>query len=517
MRGGILSSQTGFLSGPTRMSRGILGNTVIVSGTRYVSLGFGMARNLFVAWLFGPENFSYWILFLLVLQYADQVHLGLRLAGDVEIPRLRGAGDEATADTTARTLLAGIIALTAGAAILAALGSLVLFLRGGTIGEYDTGILAWGLLVVSATLLADQVGRYHHMILRTRKEFAVLGISESASDISRALLVVVFGWVFGLAGGFLAHLCASIGMASFLHFRGNAQRGLLWNRSRLRSLFETGLPLFVSYTAYFFIISIDRVAGGLVLGNREFALYGFATTVMLLPVLTSHGLRDVLIPTFGERYGAGGAVDVAPIFLRGSRAVAFMIPPITAVVLFGTEAVVGAGMPAYTGSLGVMALLTPGIALMALASLPVIALMIMGRSWSLLLLEAVAIAAAAIVYVLLPETVAPMHRLAIGTSVLYAVYGLSTFILTLRSCARTPRQIARDVITVATPIAVTIVLVLILDRVWHAENASPYLMIGIPIAKAALFAAAYTGFLYITRELSEIGPTVRTILNRRAS
>ncbi len=512
-----MPSDTGIRSDPARMSRGILGNTVIVSGTRYVSLGFGMARNLFVAWMFGPERFGYWVLFLLVLQYADQVHLGLRLAGDVEIPRLRGAGDAHGSESTARTLFAGIVSLSAGAGVIAAVGSAFLFLRGGVIGEYDAGILAWGLLVISATLIVDQIGRYHLMFLRTRKEFAVLGISESASDIARALMVVVFGWGFGLAGAFVAHFCASLGMAVYLHFRVDAQRRMLWDRERLRVLFAAGLPLFVSYTAYFLIISIDRVAGGIVLGSREFALYGFATTVMLLPVLTSHGLRDVLIPTFGERYGAGGATDVAPIFLRGSRAVAFMIPPITAFVLFGMEAVVGVWLPKYGDALGIMSLLTPGIAFMALASLPVIALMIMGRSWPLLLLEAVAIGTAAVLYILLPLTLPPMHRLAISTSVLYAVYGLTTFVLTLHSCSRAPRQIARDAAVVATPVAITIAFVFVLDRFVQTESMSVYSILGIPSAKAVLFAGAYAAFLYITREMSEIGPTMRTLLQRRTA
>ncbi|MBI5645434.1 MAG: oligosaccharide flippase family protein [Ignavibacteriae bacterium] len=512
-----MPSDTGIRSDPARMSRGILGNTVIVSGTRYVSLGFGMARNLFVAWMFGPEKFGYWVLFLLVLQYADQVHLGLRLAGDVEIPRLRGAGDIPGAESTARMLFAGIISLAAGAGIIAAVGSTLLYLRGGVVGEYDAGILALVLLVISATIIVDQVGRYHLMIFRTRKEFAVLGISESASDIARAFLVVGLGWMFGLAGAFVAHLCASIGMAFYLHIRVDAQRRMQWDRMRLRSLFVAGLPLFVSYTAYFLIISIDRVAGGIVLGSREFALYGFATTIMLLPVLTSHGLRDVLIPTFGERYGAGGAADVAPLFLRGSRAVAFMIPPITAFVLFGMEAVVGIGLPKYGEALGVMSLLTPGIAFMALASLPVIALMIMGRSWPLLFLEAVAIGTAAILYILLPISLSPMHRLAISTSVLYGVYGLSTFVLTLHSCSRAPRQIARDAVIVATPVAITIALVFVLGRVVQTESMSRYALLGIPIAKAVLFAGAYAGFLFITREMSEIGPTVRALLHRRTA
>jgi O-antigen/teichoic acid export membrane protein len=495
----------------------IVRDTIVLSGSRYLILGLGMLRNLFMARLLGADSYAYWVLFLLVLQYADQAHLGLRLAGDCEIPVLRGRGDEAGARRTGNVLLGAILGIAALALLVSAGGGLALMQRGGPIGDYDARLLGVGLVATAVILFTDQLSRFHLMILRTKKRFVFSGAAELSAETLRTSGVIALGWAWGLPGGFIASLLASAAIALFLHIAARGEFRPAWDGRRLRALFTAGFPLFLSNLAGLLIISCDRVVGGVMLRGQDFSLYGFATTLMLLPVFASHGLREVLFPTFGERFGSGGETRALyPMISRSMYAVAFATPPLVAGVLYGGEIVIRLVLPAFVPAIPIMELLSYGIAFMSIASLPVAVLMITRRAWLALGLEGIAVVAAAVCYAGLPPLWGPVVALALGTCVLYGVYGIATLAATLRDCDLRAGEIARETAFIALPAVAGIVLVFLLSRLAPSGADGALRDVGMPALKAGAFGLSYALLLAATRGKTQIFATVRALWRKQA-
>jgi len=492
------------------MERVIVRDTIVLAGSRYIMLGLGMLRNLFMARLLGADSYAYWVLFLLVLQYADQMHFGLRLAGDCEIPAQKGRGDMARARHTGNVLLGGTLGAAALAAVLTAAAGLALAQRGGPIGDYDARLLGIGLVVTAVVLFGDQLGRFHLMILRTKKRFVLTAGVELSAEFIRTTSVIVLGMGWGLPGGFGAEILASVSMALWLQLKARGEFRPAWEVPAIRALLAIGFPLFLSNLAALLIISCDRIVGSLMLRGQEFSLYGFATTLTMLPVLASSGLRDVLFPTFGERFGRGGEANALyPIYSRSLYTVAFVTPPLVAAVLYGGEAIIRLLLPAFVPSIPIMELLSFGITFMSIASLPVTVLMITRRAWLALGMEGIAVAAAAICYVLLPALTGSVTALALGTCALYAIYGVGTLVTTLRDCRLPSRDIARETAFIIFPAVTSIALILLLSRLLPANASGAMPDAAIPIMKFLGFALVYALLLAFTRGKTRIFDTLR--------
>lgn len=78
----------------------MLRDSLVFGSSRYVLLGLSMVRNVVVAKILGPADYGLWIILSLLFTYGDQIHLGLRHAGDRELPFLMGQGDYERSDTT---------------------------------------------------------------------------------------------------------------------------------------------------------------------------------------------------------------------------------------------------------------------------------------------------------------------------------------------------------------------------------------------------------------------------------
>jgi O-antigen/teichoic acid export membrane protein len=497
------------------MTRALVRDTVIVSGSRYVILGLGMLRNLWMARLLGPDSYGYWVLFLVVLQYADQVHIGLRHAGDCELPIQRGRGDEQGARHTSNVILTTNMGFAVLAMLLAVAGGVMLLGTETPIRGYDPAMLGTGLIATGIIILTDQFGRFHMMVLRAQKRFMLSSSAETFAELLRTGFVIGLGWIYGLHGGLVAYIIASAAMALYLQFTSDGMYRPHWHAARTRALLGIGFPLFLTSLAGLLIISCDRVVGWLVLRGEAYSLYGFATTIMLLPVFASHGLRDVLFPTFGERFGKGGSPRALyPIYLRALHLVAFATPLLVASVLYGGEFVVRLALPAYASAIPIMEVLSYGITFMSIASLPVAVLMITGRGWLSLALEGFAIVSALACYAALPSLTGPVYALALGTCVLYGVFGMATLVATLRGCELSTAEILTESGFIALPAVAGVVIIAALARIdLPAESSAMWA----PMLKALVFVLLYGGVLYLTRGKTDLTNTVRGLRGARTA
>ena len=127
------------------MSSGLLRESAVFSVSRYALLGLSFVRNFVVARALDPEQYGYWVIVMLVLTYGDQIHLGLRHAGDKEIPYYRGQEQPQEARQVADTLYAGILLISVAALII--LGSITVLAPGGE-RTVQGVIVAAGVIVV---------------------------------------------------------------------------------------------------------------------------------------------------------------------------------------------------------------------------------------------------------------------------------------------------------------------------------------------------------------------------------
>jgi O-antigen/teichoic acid export membrane protein len=392
----------------------IIRDTLYFSSSRYVLLGLSVVRNLVVARVLGPEDYGLWIIATLVLTYGDQIHLGLRHAGDKEIPYYTGRSDIQQASRLASAIYAGVLVLS----VIGVIGLTVVALATGVSSDLRDALLVCAMIVVS-----DQVSRFYLMILRTRKEFVLSSKVESWFELLRTTLVCGLAMLFHFMGALSAFLIASAATSLFFLMRYRGDIVPLLNPVALRQLFPAGFSLFLSGIMYLLVISLDRLIGASVLTKAELGIFGLASLLAQVPVNAAQAIKDVLYPTISEEFGREGSVgSVLPLFMKGLTIAAITLPSLVAVVYFVGEFLVRWLLPAFIESIPLMAILSNGIYFLCLAALPTGVLMATGRNRTYLMLQAITVVVTLIAYLLMVKLVGGAVALCYAASISFFVF-----------------------------------------------------------------------------------------------
>ncbi len=395
------------------MSGSLVRDSLVFSWSRNVLLALSFVRNLVLARILGPDSYGWWVVIWLVLTYGDQIHLGLRHAGDREIPYVIGAGESGKAVRLARVIFGGILVLTVVA--LLAFCAVVL-------GFGESAAVSVTLVIAGLTILADQITRYHLMLLRTRREFVFSGKIEVGFEAARTLLVCIGAAWAGVVGAITAFLIVSAGMGATLSVRHGEAGSPIFSWTELRPVAVAGGALFLSGIMFILLQSVDRFAGSMILGSSELGLYGMGALVMQLPVVTSQAVMMVLYPKMSSELGRTGTLEaVRGTYTEAMRSLALVSPLFAMALLFGSEFLVGLLLPAYGGSLRVMGYLAYGVICFALVPLPMGLFMVTGRNLEYLLITGIGIFCAGVCMVMLWGMLAPLAALAVAADVLFWV------------------------------------------------------------------------------------------------
>lgn len=344
------------------MQSRLIRNTLYFSSSRYVLLVLSLVRNLVVARALGPDEYGLWVIFMLLLTYGDQIHLGLRHAGDREIPYANGRDDVNESSLLSSTIYGGVLLLS-GIGMLVATGVLVAL---GPTQLLSRVVFLSGIVVVS-----DQVSRFYLMLLRTRKEFVVSSVVEVAFEILRTVLVSGLAFLFTLFGAIVALGVASIATSAFflVRFRGTVAPRFHW--STIRRLIPVGFPLFASGLLYILIISLDRVIGAAVLTKAELGVLGLASLLAQVPVSAAQSIKDVLYPSLSEAVGKDpNAADAFALFRKGLDLSAVVLPVLVGLVTILSAPVIILLLPEFKESIPLVAILSNGVYFLCLSALP---------------------------------------------------------------------------------------------------------------------------------------------------
>ena len=407
------------------MSKGLITDSVAFSVSRYILVGLSLVRNFVVAHELGPSEYGVWIIVTLVTSYGDQIHLGLRHAGDKEIPYRRSSQGEKEALASANAIYGGILTLSVIATVALALY--------GLFASATSRLIRIGLIASSIIIFSDQVNRFYLMIFRSFKEFMLSSEVEVVVELARTILVSAFAIFFGFVGVVAASITISICMSGYLirHYDGKFKPVI--DSGRLKVLGKIGIPLFVSGLLYLLIISLDRVVGSIMLSSAGLGTYGVASLLAQIPVTFSQGVGAVLYPRLSERIGLSHShFELADLFKPVMETIAIFVPIMVSVYAVIATFAIEWLLPAYQGAAGILLVLSVGVYFLCLAPIPMAVLMASGQQRAYIFAEVSGILASAPFYVILPHFAPMWISLAVSASVGFLVFASALLLSTYR-------------------------------------------------------------------------------------
>ncbi|MBM4159788.1 MAG: hypothetical protein FJ217_01685 [Ignavibacteria bacterium] len=480
------------------MRKGLLAEGILFSASRYVLLGLSAVRNLVVAKVLGPEEYGYWIILSLVLMYGDQLHLGLRHAGDKEIPFLRGRREDTRALQVADTIYGGVIALASIGVFVAGAVSLS--------GLIQAPQLSIGLAVVSLILFSDQVNRFFLMVLRTDKEFILSSQVESFFELIRTLAVCGLVVAFELWGALGAFLLASVATSAFFVCRYWGRFRPMIDSTLAKQLAVVGFPLFLGGLLYILMISLDRVAASWMLSKKDLGLYGLAALLIQLPISGSQAITAVLYPRFSEAFGeTGEAESLYPLYAQAISVTSYLAPLLVVGIYFTSEFLIAALLPEFTGATTIIGLLSNGMYFLVAVPLPLYALMALGRRREYVTTQSASVLVAAALYVVAAATGRGPSAIAIAASLSYGIFLIllhvrTSLVFGLRR-ADTGRALAKTLVPGLYSIVAVFAVSLALPGSTGFSLAD---QLGLMVAKCLAFLLLYSPFLVILNRREQL-------------
>lgn len=381
-------------------------------------MALGVVRNFAVASALGPESYGMWVIVMLVLTYGDQLHLGLRHAGDREIPYWRSAAGESEATHVANVLYGGTIVVT--------LIALVFIVLGATLAQVEVSPQVLAMLTV--VLLADQVGKFHFMIFRASKEFILSSKLEVLFEAIRTAAIAVLAVFWKFEGALGGVLIASVAPAVVLSWRHRRRLVPKFEAEYLRRLWSVGFSLFISGLLYVLILNMDRLIGSLSLSKADLGLYGMAAVLAQLPLSITQSVSTVLFPTMSEHYGKGNdARNLRELFLRSMTAMTFLAPVVAVGFFFAAEVLVGIFLPEFQSSISLVAILSMGMCFLGLSPVPMGILMSSGNNRLLIRKEIITLAVFLVAYALVLLRWRTADSIAAATAIGFTVFSFLSF------------------------------------------------------------------------------------------
>ncbi len=399
----------------------------VVSGARYASEGLFVVRGFALAHLLGPELFGTWSAMRLVRRLGQFSALGattgmLRLA-----PVADGRRDRRAADDYRRT--------AAGVALAGALGFAVLTAASAAGAHALLGaphLEAW--LCLAVVIVLAQLYAYSQAQLQSRQRFTLASAALLCFAVTSTGLGVLAAWGFGL-GGFLAALGLSylLALAGVAAAAGALPRPLL-ERGAARELLGVGQRIVIAQALNTLHWNVDKLLLWTLAGSVSLGFYAIPTyltnVVTLLPVAVS----AVLYPRLLERLGRSRqSAEAWPYLERANVMLASLAAPAVGLLYLVLHLPFVWFLPDYLPGLA------PGRVLLLASFLPVVTLLpssvllALGRERTLIAIRGgcAAVSAAAVALTLAGDV--DLQRVALATSVGFALKCALTLFASCRS------------------------------------------------------------------------------------
>jgi len=256
-----------------------------------------LVRDLILAGWLGPTLYGVWTQMVVVFNYSLQLPLGFQNAMSREVPYYQGQGNH----QRVKTIQDIVFVVTLSTATLAGLGVLLAYVFFGY-RVLDLPLPA--LLVVSGSIIAQQIFGFFSILLRAHQRFQTFGIGFSVVALLSLVLAVIIAPRWGANGAAFAQgLAYTLVILYWLpraEFQPSKVRFLLkefWQLARL------AIPLFLVSMTSLLIVSIDRLFIAFNYSKEQIGNYGLAFLISQSISLLITPVIQALSPRLMEAYG----------------------------------------------------------------------------------------------------------------------------------------------------------------------------------------------------------------------
>ena len=344
-----------------------------------------MARGFLLAGILGPVAFGIWTKMKIVLLFLHHGQLGVHEAMLREIPLATGAGHRARARRIESSSL-GFELLTS--AVIACLLVVVISLTSSA--RLGGQRAPW--LILAALLPASQIYWFVILKLRAEKRFRSVARQMLAFAASSTLLGVAAAHWWGVRGA-LAALAVSHVLAILLVDPGRLPlRRPTLDMAIVRRLIRIGLPIMASSGLLILLWYVDKIAIWVLMSSASLGIYALPSYLLMSVNMLPEAIAAVIYPRLMERLGKTARAEDAEAYLvRPCLVASYLTAPLMGMFFLALHLPLQWALPRYAPGIGPGQILVVGLFFTALARVPGVVLVSLGRQMLLLGLTVVSL------------------------------------------------------------------------------------------------------------------------------
>jgi O-antigen/teichoic acid export membrane protein len=418
------------------LQRKILADTIRLNTSGLAVQGLNMLQSILLIRFLDPETLGHWLAALLVLSYATYASLGLEHGMALRLPYYRGRTDpeRSVVASDSAYVVWTLLAILCGVGVAAV----------ALVGDHDARARHALLGIALVIPLTQQHAFFSRWQTSVPVDFSVGARILVLQGIASFALVVPAAYAFGLNGVIVATVIVNAAITALWMRRSAYRYHRRMSRAALRELFHAGIPMLLVVIGGVLIQTVDRVViisslGAASLGYYAVtglggnALYGFFSQA-----------GSAMSPHIVEESGRGGGAQLAKYLVRPTLIFAYASAALLLIVAAAVPMLVRAFVPKYIPGLPAFYAFIPGfffLAVILTASNIFVLLMIeRGTARMPVYLQAVAIAIEASAALAAVRLGWGLLGVALASTTAYAVYGLTTLVVTARLVLPAPER-----------------------------------------------------------------------------
>ncbi|MGB2630609.1 MAG: oligosaccharide flippase family protein, partial [Candidatus Omnitrophota bacterium] len=305
----------------------VIKDTFKFTSARYISQGLGFFTAIAMRRFLGPFYMGMWSLLKVLLGYVAYLFMGVDQGALNKIPLYAGQGDE-KAEGEVRNNLFGFMLLVSVAA------AIVLFAAAVCLRHVYPREVIFGLYVLSAYVILENMCAFYQLLLRTKHNFSVLSksiIFESAVNLILILLLVRNFKIYGL---YIAIVLTALLNILFMRVLARYRIRFNLNMRRLFDLARTGFPITIVGLLQWALASLDRI---MIAGMIGVTFVGYYSIPVMAKNYISQlsGFGTVLYPRLMEAYGKRQNVeDIKKYAIIPPMINAYILPVVLGIMFF---------------------------------------------------------------------------------------------------------------------------------------------------------------------------------------
>lgn len=346
---------------PSKPSEGrFLGHALGQVGANLISHGTGMIGGLITARILGPAQYGLIQGFKILYQFSGALSLGAKDGSRVLIPIERAkAGDDEAMRLAATGFWLHLVPQVVFCSALAVWASRL---------PAHLGLLRTGYLFSAATIALHALLTIFDLILLGYEKVRVRVTYQTLRALGNFFLVLPgvaflgppgFWYADWLSAWVLIPMTREVGLRQLLQF----------DASKVASIYQMGLPLFLSGQLQVYILQADRLLILSALGTEGLAYYAIATNVHRGLGVILHGVVGIWVPRC-MRLMASGEEEAMEVQLEElSLALGWLAIWIADLGLIALVLLVEGFLPRYQGALAPALALAPSLYILGPGSL----------------------------------------------------------------------------------------------------------------------------------------------------